>query len=342
MSATLRLVPLGATSASQCVTIIDRHLADSSAAPNAAAWVTNLASHNAGRIRELCGGKEPKDTPREELLLVLDQLVAQIEAPNVFDYVRLMEAITARIVDILLQMCRDFIPPEDHALFKQIHPVPVIPFNEPWSAQIDIAFEGGGEGGNCVAFPNPNNFGETQIRAWEGLAARPGRTHRDFFFRCYRSTPHEVVHCFQSKLKQCDKGGWIAEHDASFLSGTLLQVLFTSDADHVLFPEGLFDDIMLNWHEEVEHEKRKFHHMESEYLSWRTSCGFQTPTEVVTGTPGASYYFKNRIALEAMTADLSIAAEELHLCFATVLHGDLRSGSRVLPPSVISLYTSSS
>ncbi|KAH3763134.1 Pre-rRNA-processing protein ESF1 [Pelomyxa schiedti] len=176
MSATL-----GATSASQCVTIIDRHLADSSAAPNAAAWVTNLACHNAGRIRELCGGKEPKDTPREELLLVLDQLVAQIEAPNVsasrrrpcqklyyhlllgidetqvFDYVRLMEAITARIVDILLQMCRDFIPQEDHALFKQIHPVPVIPFNEPWSAQIDIAFEGGGEVLDTTANYKPTN-----------------------------------------------------------------------------------------------------------------------------------------------------------------------------------------
>lgn len=57
-------------------------------------------------------------------------------------------------------------------------------------------------------YPNANKFGTIQKESWvililsglilalnifqAKLTARPGRIHRDFFFRCIRSPAHEV------------------------------------------------------------------------------------------------------------------------------------------------------
>lgn len=135
------------------------------------------------------------------------------------------------------------------------------------------------------------------------------------------------MHCFQSQLKQYDKDGWVAEHDASFLSGSVLYSLASCPSAQYIFSPGLYEDLMVNWEEEVQQQKNLFTTLDQEYVNWRNTCGLHKPTDVVPSTPGASYYFKNRyfswirlanihrISFDELTQDRTTLQHQLECCF---------------------------
>ena len=51
--------------------------------------------------------------------------------------------------------------------------------------------------------------------------------------RCLKAISHEIVHCLQSKIKQTDPEpmSWSAEHDASYLAGSLLYSAIASSRE---------------------------------------------------------------------------------------------------------------
>eukprot|EP01105_Mastigella_eilhardi_P022626 TRINITY_DN5592_c0_g1_i1.p1 TRINITY_DN5592_c0_g1~~TRINITY_DN5592_c0_g1_i1.p1 ORF type:complete len:377 (-),score=104.59 TRINITY_DN5592_c0_g1_i1:74-1204(-) len=281
-----------------------------------------------------CDGDGHERLDDEALAHVLRQLEAVLEAPETFDYGSLVREITRWLLEALIANC----PYLDRSQMRMIHAVPAVPFNEKWSVQMDISFEGGAEGGNVIAFPDANKFSEGLIKAWEALAHKPGRTHRDFFFRCYRGPPHEVIHCVQTKIKQFDSTGWIAEHDASFVSGSLMYALSQHPSCKLLFPEGLYEDVLVNWEWEVEREMQLFGgDIEQEYQTWRTACGLFVP-KMTMATPGASYYLKNRLGLEALSEERDVLRQQLEMCLVNRTGDVSRLPAPTLPPATAAAY----
>eukprot|EP00727_Mastigamoeba_balamuthi_P000888 m51a1_g10797 putative C-tail anchored protein (1129) ;mRNA; r:2029-7231 len=226
------------------------------------------------------------------------QIEAELERPGMWDYGGICSGLVAAVVDAALALWPDgpFTSPD----LRRIRALPVIPFCESWSIQIDISFEGGAEGGDIVAYPDANVFTPQMCAAWEKLAARPGRVHRDYMYRCYKAIPHEVVHCMQTRAGQTDPTRWSAEHDASFLSGGLLLEAARRRGVCDLFPRGLIEDLRLNWQEELQRERSTIgsQGVDAEYDAWRASFGMTPPGAVVSATPGASYYIENRLACD--------------------------------------------
>ncbi|KAL6050230.1 hypothetical protein QOT17_019945 [Balamuthia mandrillaris] len=151
-------------------------------------------------------------------LLQLTQGLHQLFlTPNIFDYDAIVKRITDSVVKIVSRLCPFF----DATDLSNIYTKPTVPFGEEWSVYIDISFEGGGDRGNLVAYPNAYRFPPRLVEAWQSTAHRKDCIYRDFYFRCFAAPPHEVVHCLQAKAKQLDSNPlfWSAEHDASFLAG---------------------------------------------------------------------------------------------------------------------------
>jgi hypothetical protein len=72
------------------------------------------------------------------------------------EYGNIVESLIRDIVQVVVDLCPVFTL-ED---LSKIYCVPTVPFNEEWSQAFDIAFEGGGDGGNLIAYPNANTFSD--------------------------------------------------------------------------------------------------------------------------------------------------------------------------------------
>ncbi|KAL6046594.1 hypothetical protein QOT17_022122 [Balamuthia mandrillaris] len=169
-------------------------------------------------------------------LLQLTQGLHQLFlTPNIFDYDAIVKRITDSVVKIVSRLCPFF----DATDLSNIYTKPTVPFGEEWSVYIDISFEGGGDRGNLVAYPNAYRFPPRLVEAWQSTAHRKDCIYRDFYFRCFAAPPHEVVHCLQAKAKQLDSNPlfWSAEHDASFLAGrySFLSMPSVVSSYHCLF-----------------------------------------------------------------------------------------------------------
>ena len=149
------------------------------------------------------------------------------------------------IVKIVSQRCAEFI---DVSKLSTIYAQQTMPFGEEWSIPFDIAFEGGGDHGNIVAYPNANSFNQVLIDYWHNIARTPGRIYVDFFARCLKACSHEVIHCIQAKIGQVDSDpfSWSAEYDASYLSGSLMAAA-SRDPGLAHFGLGWWEWLLLDW-----------------------------------------------------------------------------------------------
>ncbi|KAL6046595.1 hypothetical protein QOT17_022122 [Balamuthia mandrillaris] len=248
-------------------------------------------------------------------LLQLTQGLHQLFlTPNIFDYDAIVKRITDSVVKIVSRLCPFF----DATDLSNIYTKPTVPFGEEWSVYIDISFEGGGDRGNLVAYPNAYRFPPRLVEAWQSTAHRKDCIYRDFYFRCFAAPPHEVVHCLQAKAKQLDSNPlfWSAEHDASFLAGSLLAAVAKEPDNADLFPQGTFEEHLVVWVDFLKHHhSRVSPSINQQYEAWRDAFGSVAPTSDVPDTPGASFYFKHRIALEGMTEEEETLKEHLWSLF---------------------------
>jgi len=281
----------------------------------------------------------------EELSTFLEKAEQRLLRPNLFSYSTLVSSLVSSITSLLSDSFPEIFP--SSLLLSSIYSKPTTPFGEEWSAMYDIAFEGGGDHGNLVAYPDANNFNSFLIDYWHKLAVSPNRIYVDFFSRCVRAISHEIVHCLQSKLKQIDNNpqSWSAEHDASYLSGSLLYAATKQtkvnghSLDELLF-QGWYEWMMLTWQDEVSHQKAMFDgYVGREYEKWKDSFGLTPPANDVTQIrTGTGYYFKNVIAFEALNISPQLMQVQIKACFQNRT-GDVYSASVVgLQEAVSSCY----
>ena len=239
-----------------------------------------------------------------------------LSSRGLFNYEQLVQALIKSVVKIVSEKCRDFL---DVALLETIYARKTVPFGEEWSAGFDIAFEGGGDHGNVVAYPDANNFNAVLLKYWYSIARIPGRVYVDFFARCLKACSHEVVHCIQSKHRQVDPDplSWSAEHDASFLAGSLMAAACREPALQTQLGEGWWEWLMLDWALECEHQHSRYRgYTQEQYLLWRNAFGLVPPAEdVVKARRGVMHYLKNIISFEAMSFSPDVLQIQLEACF---------------------------
>ncbi|KAJ3434293.1 stress response protein nst1 [Anaeramoeba flamelloides] len=167
----------------------------------------------------------------------IKQLIRLVEKrlykPEIYDYKSISE-------NVLLSVKNWFITNFDYLQSVGLEKVYITqnePIGEKWSTSFDISYCGGSDFGNEIGCPNPLKFSQVQtsktiIYNWENYySIRPNRIFLDFWYLSYLAIPHEFVHCIQSKLGQLDKTilNWSAEHDASFLSYSVLHSIYQQD-----------------------------------------------------------------------------------------------------------------
>jgi hypothetical protein len=258
----------------------------------------------------------PKPLTYAELFALQKKIEEKLFSPNLFSYHTIVSTLLSTLVPLFQSHCSSFF---DVSLLNSIYAKPSTPFGEEWSAQFDIAFEGGGEGGNLVLYPDANQFNPFLIQYWDSIARSPGRVYIDFVARCLKAVSHEIVHCIQSKVKQQDTHplSWSAEHDASYLSGSLLHAVAGHPKLREVLFEGWWEWLVQDWVDECTHQHYLYpSYSNKEYKKWRDSFGLVAPSDdVLLVRPGVAYYFKNFIALESMVANSSQVKERLSACF---------------------------
>ena len=135
------------------------------------------------------------------------RLISMIEGEHLFDF----EKICSQLIEVLIRTIQDTMKSDspnvlgfDTSVLSRVHTCMAVPFGEPWSEQFDLSFEAGAQGGELIACPDANVFSPNLVSAWNRLAARPGRVHRDYLHRCFKALPHEIVHCMQTKAGMKD------------------------------------------------------------------------------------------------------------------------------------------
>lgn len=199
--------------------------------------------------------------------------------------------------------------PFDPAQLGQVYTTKSVPFCEPWSAQFDLSFESGGDKGRAIACPDPRRLTGPSREAWARMVTTPGAFYRPWVERAYHALPHELFHCVQSFTKGfCDSGKWFSEFGATAVSVNLLHYMARSHEFREahpkaksLLPQGSLEALMVDLEREASHLREAFRGtewVETLYARWAGSFGREAP-ERLTSVEGASYYAKNRIALDA-------------------------------------------
>jgi hypothetical protein len=111
--------------------------------------------------------------------------------------------------------------------------------------------------------------------------------------------------------KDLDPLSWSAEHDASYLSGSLLAVaLIQIDPEFWRVYKGLWTEEIKERMQEMQDEKVEF-----EYQKWKNSFGLESPEQFIVDIETASFLFKDRLAYEAMTEDMQEFMNQFKTCF---------------------------
>ncbi|MDP2439157.1 MAG: hypothetical protein Q8P67_25700 [archaeon] len=251
----------------------------------------------------------------EEVETVKEGIQEGLLLPGVFDYEGLVTALIRVLVRVVDEKCAGFL---DTSRVREIYGRKTVPFGEEWSAPFDVAFQGGGDHGNEVAYPDANEFNGVLVEYYDRLCRVRGRIFVDFFARCLKACSHEIVHCLQARAGQVDGDplSWSAEHDASFLSGSLMAAA-KGDPSLQQLGDGWWEWLLLEWGLECEHQHfRSSGYALKQYARWRDSFGLQPPApDTFRVRDGVSLFFKNAIAFEALTADPDLLQLQLEACF---------------------------
>ena len=237
---------------------------------------------------------------------------AELDFPRLYE--DLLRLSVAAVQDIFTRETgeEDSAPAElpfDPAQLGEVYTTKSVPFCEPWSAQFDLSFESGGDKGRAIACPDPRCLTGPSREAWGRMVATPGAFYRPWVERAYHALPHELFHCVQSFTRGfCDSGKWFSEFGATAVSVNLLHYMACSQefreahpAAKSLLPQGFLEELMVDLEREASHLRESFRGtewVETLYARWAGSFGREAP-ERLTSVEGASYYAKNRIALDA-------------------------------------------
>lgn len=197
----------------------------------------------------------------------------------------------------------------DMAILEQVYTTKSVPFCEPWSTQLDLSFESGGDRGRAIVCPDPRSLTGPSREVWARMATIPGTFYRSWIERAYHALPHELFHCVQSFTKEFYDGGkWFSEYGATAVCVNVLYYMARArefreahpEAER-LFPAGFLEMLMVDLERDVSRLREEFRETEcvdALYAQWAGSGGRGSPEKLME-IEGASYYAKCRIALDA-------------------------------------------
>jgi hypothetical protein len=206
-----------------------------------------------------------------------------------YDYHVLMDTVVNQCVRALQKLC----PCLTDIALEQIQVRPTVPFEEEWSLPFDIAFE---TQGTTIAFPDAKTFSPRVAEYAASQLPHKARLLFCFWNRCFRAACHEIFHCVQNLIGQTDSStsSWVAEHDASFLSASLLAYALRDEAK-------LLGILLAQWEAEIVHLHALVpREIKLGYTQWRDSFGRVAPWDPSV-LSGHGLYVKDRLAFEALT-----------------------------------------
>ena len=207
--------------------------------------------------------------------------------------------------------------PLRNVTLKDVHTGTIVPFGEPWSAQLDMSFETAPSG--CVTCPDPHAFSKATYDAWTTMSASSSaRFYAEWVLRCYTAFPHEITHVVQNAVHFHDSslGGWKSEYGASVLSGPVLvaAVLHSCKDSKELFPHGFatLHSILSAWQFEVAHQQKLFDCTKNVNIvevqnQWSSTKGVYIPEKIILDTPGAALFLKSSIGAASFEHFLQLA-----------------------------------
>lgn len=255
--------------------------------------------------KQLVSSDNNQEISKQDVQEILSKLSLQINQIH-FDFDKIVKRVVEESVKIIKNLCSD--------IFENIPEIkvfPSCPFKEDWSANFDISFQAGISSHELtIVYPQPYQFTPAMKKAAMQLTSQ--NLFASYLYRCIRAPCHEIIHILQSIKKQegTDPWNWSAEHDASYISGSLCyQVIKHLNLG---LHESFFGELVMIWELELIQLKKQFFEQQELYRSW---CNYFGLNEVGELPPGCNHYFKDCIAFENMSCSLDVLQKQLFLCF---------------------------